>query len=263
MSDPRFEWLDARVGLDPKGAWRLPGPDDQPRPLAFFSRRILHFDPYYKIPIAHILSAGTRCAAEGLFGYAPAFEPGFATASYYSDQIPFPTDLLPFTLSGFAYREATWEPSLTLDGLKERICLRYFSPDAPKRFADDLIDLRQFSIDHAELLASFAKPRSWYDGRKLEPFSLKGERERVRAIADPKQRGVETERLKATVAKLAAVPVALDRMKEIESAITASEPASTPKTREGFTLIRRFINDTRALYSEAIPDPKLLSSPID
>jgi hypothetical protein len=263
MSDPRFEWLEVRVGLDPKRAWRLPGPDGQPRPLAFFSRQILHFDPYYKIPITHILSAGTRCAEEGLFGYAPAFEPGFATGSYYSDQIPFPTDILPFTLSGFAYREATWEPSLTLDGLKERICQRYFSPDAPKRFADDLIYLRQFSIDHAEVLASFAKPRSWYDGRKLEPFSLKGERERVRTIADPKQRGVETERLKATVAKLAAVPAALDRMKEIESAITASEPAATPKTRDGFTLIRRLINDTRVIYSEAIPDSKLLSSPID
>ena len=26
MSDPRFEWLDTRVGLDLKGPWRLPGP---------------------------------------------------------------------------------------------------------------------------------------------------------------------------------------------------------------------------------------------
>jgi hypothetical protein len=263
MRDPRFEWLEVRVGLDPQGAWRLPGPDGRPRPLAFFSRQILHFDPYYKIPIAQILSAGTRCAAEGLFGYAPAFEPGFASGSYYSEQIPFPTDLLPFTLTGFAYRETTWEPSLTLEGLKKRIGQRYFSPDAPQRFADDLMDLRQFSLDHAELLTSFARPRTLYHGRKMPPLSLKGERERVRAIADPKQRGVEAERLKATVAKLATALAALDRMKEIESAITASEPAATPKTRDGFALIRRFINDTRAICSEAVPDPKLLSSPID
>jgi hypothetical protein len=42
MSDPRFEWLDARVGLDLKGPWRLQGPGGTPHPIAFFSRQVAH-----------------------------------------------------------------------------------------------------------------------------------------------------------------------------------------------------------------------------
>ncbi|HKB37795.1 MAG TPA: hypothetical protein VKD72_15215, partial [Gemmataceae bacterium] len=121
MSDPRFEWLDTRVGLDLKGPWRLPGPGGRPHPLAFFSRRISHWDPFYKMSVDAVLTAARRSADEGLAGYVPAFEPGFGTGSYYFDQVPLPMNILPYCLTGFVYREATWDPSLTLDELKQRI----------------------------------------------------------------------------------------------------------------------------------------------
>ena len=44
-------------------------------------------------------------------------------------------NLLPYCLTGFVYREATWDPALTLEELKERIHHRYFSPAAPRRFS--------------------------------------------------------------------------------------------------------------------------------
>jgi len=76
---------------------------------------------------------------EGLAGYVAAFEPGFGTGSYYFDQVPLPMNFLPYCLTGFVYREVTWDPGLTLDELKQRILRRYFSPDAPERFVDDMI----------------------------------------------------------------------------------------------------------------------------
>lgn len=261
MSDPRFEWLDARVGLDLKGPWRLPGPGAVPHPLSFFGPRISHFDSFYRMPVGDLLTAARRCADEGLFGYTPAFEPGFGTASYYYDQIPLPTDILPYCLTGFVYREVTWEPGLTPDELTGRIRRRYFSPDAPKRCADDMIFLRQFSIDNWEALSLFAKPRYWYDGHKIDPLTLEGERRRIRAIPDENQRRQETERFRATLGKLAGVPAALDRMREIEAALDAAEPAASPKTREGFALLRRLIDDTKTIYRQAVPDPKALTMP--
>jgi len=263
MSDPRFEWLDVRVGLDLNGPWKLAGPGGVPHPLAFFSRRISHFDPFYKMPIANVLTAARRSADEGLFGYVPAFEPGFSTASYYRDQIPLPTDILPYCLTGFVYREVTWEPGLTLDQLKERIHRRYFSPDAPKRSVDDMIFLHQFSIDHSEVLTSFARPRYWFDGRKLDRLTVEGERKRIRSIADDTQRRQETERLRTTLAKLAGVRGELDRMKEIEAALDATDTGASPKTREGLALLRRLIEDTRTIYRQAVPDPKTLVVPAE
>jgi hypothetical protein len=263
MTDPRFEWLDVRVGLDPSRPWRLPGPGGIPCPLAFFSRQIARFDPFYRLPVGTVLTVARRSAEEGLFGYVPAFEPGFSSASYYQHQIPLPTDILPYCLTGFVYREATWEPGLTLPQLKERIHRRYFSPDAPKRYVEDMLFLHQFSIDHAEALTSFAGPRYGFDGRKLDRLTSNGERLRIRSIVDEAQRRREAERLRTTLNKLAAVSVALERMKAIEAAIDATDRGASPKTREGLAILRRMIDDTRTIYQQAVPDPKALASPSD
>ncbi len=263
LSDPRFEWLDARVGLDLGGPWRLPGPGGRPHPLAFFSRAIAHWDPFYKQPLDRILIAARRAADEGLSGYVPAFEPGFDTASYYSNEIPLPVDRLPYCLTGFAYREATWEPGLTFDELKRRVHRRCFSPDAPARFADDLVYLRQFSLDHASEIARFVRPRFGYGGERIERLTVEGERQRVRSIPDPKTRRVEADRLRKTLARLAGVRKDLDRMDTIEAALNQADPTATPKTREGLALLRRMIADTRQLYRQAVPDPKALEAPGD
>jgi hypothetical protein len=258
MSDPRFEWLDTRVSLDLKGPWRLPGPGGQPHPLAFFSRRISHWDPFYKLPVNDVLTAARRSADEGLAGYVPAFEPGFGTGSYYFDQIPLPMNILPYCLTGFIYREVTWDPGLTLAELKQRIHQRYFSPGTPKRFVDDMIYLQQFSFDHWQVISLYAKPRLGYSGEKIERLTVEGERKRVQGIPDAKQREAEAERLRMTFQKLAGVAEHLKRMDQIESAINREAPTATPKTREGFALLRRMIQDTRTLYKQAVPDPRRL-----
>ncbi|HJT78465.1 MAG TPA: hypothetical protein VJ739_14775, partial [Gemmataceae bacterium] len=259
MSDPRFEWLDARVGLDLEGPWRLPGPGGVPRPLAFFSPRIAHWDPFYKTPIDRVLAAARRSADEGLYGYVPAFEPGFGTGSYYYDEIPLPVNLLPYCLTGFVYREATWDPALTPDELRERIHRRYFSPEAPRRFVDDMIYLQQFSFDHWQEICLYAKPRFGYSGEEIPRLTVRGERKRVAAITDARKRQAEAERLRQSLRKLAGLAEDLKRMDRIEAALDAATPAATPKTREGFALLRRMIADTHKLYKEAVPDPRLLS----
>jgi hypothetical protein len=262
MSDPRFEWLDARVGLDPKGPWRLPGPGGEPRPLAFFSRKICHWDPFYRLPIHHILAVARRSADEGLYGYVPAFEPGFSSASYYADQIPLPVDLLPYCLTGFVYREATWEPTLSLEALKDRIHRRFFSPDAPRRFVEDLVYLQQFSFGHGWLISQFAKPRFGYGGEKIERLTVEGERKRVRAISNPREREAEAVSLRQTYAQLAGVAEHLRRMEAIEAALKKAAPGATPKTRESFALLQKMIDDTRTSYREAVPNPRALEERI-
>ena len=126
-----------------------------------------------------------------------------------------------------------------------------------------MIFLHQFSIDHWEALTSYARPRYWFDGRKLDRLTVEGERKRIRSIADDTQRRQETERLRTTLGKLAGVPGALDRMKEIEAALDATGPGATPRAREGLALLRRLIEDTRTIYRQAIPDPKALVMPAE
>jgi hypothetical protein len=261
MSDPRFEWLEVRIGLDLKARWSLPGPGGVPHPLAFFSRQISHFDPFYRMPINDVLTAARRCADEGLLGYVPAFEPGFGSGSYYGTEIPLPTNILPYCLTGFAYREATWEPGVSSDEFKARIFQRYFSPEAPKQLVDDMVFLHGFSIEYAELLGSYARPRYGFDGRKLDCLTVAGERRRIRSIADDKERQRETQRVQTAIQKLAAIPAALERMKAIETRCEALTPIASPKTRDGLALLHRLIDDTKTIYKEAVPDPKALVMP--
>src|SRR5439155_8888278 len=131
----------------------------------------------------------------------PAFEPGFGTGSYYFDQIPLPMNILPYCLSGFVYREVTWDPGLTFAELKQRIHQRYFSPETPKRFVNDMISLQQFSFDHWLEITRYAKPRFGYSGETIERLTIEGERKRVAAIADVKQREAEADQLRKTFQK--------------------------------------------------------------
>jgi hypothetical protein len=263
MNDPRFEWLDVRVGLDLSARWVLPGPGNVERPFAFFSRRISHWDPFYRLPIDRLWQASRRCADEGLFGYVAAFEPGFGSGSYYSDEIPFPVHLLPYCLTGLAYREVSWDPGITYEDLKRRVHRRYFSPEAPERFADDLIDLRQFSLDQGVEIGRYANPRLGYGGELLPQLTLDEERRRVCTIADEKSRKAQEEFLRNTIRKLAEVPAYLSRMDRIEAAMREATLGASPKTREGMAILQRMIDDTRRLYKKAVPDPKALTTPVE
>jgi hypothetical protein len=119
--------------------------------------------------------------------------------------------------------------------------------------------LQQFSFDHWRELCLFAKPRSGYQGEELARLTVDGERRRVQSIADANQRRAEAEKLKQVFAKLAAIGGEVGKLNEIESVLTQVDRHASPKTREGLSLLRRMIDDTRALYREAVPDPKALS----
>ena len=46
-------------------------------------------------------------------------------------------------LTGFAYREMSWEPTLGLDELKQRIRQKFFGNDASPQLVEELISLRE------------------------------------------------------------------------------------------------------------------------
>ena len=68
---------------------------------------------------------------------------------------------------------------------------------------------------------------------------------------------------RATLGKLIGATGALDRMTAIEAALDKVDPGANPKTREGLAIMRRMIDDTRKIYSLAVPDPRALAVPIE
>lgn len=261
MKDPRFEWLDTRVGLDLAAPWRLPAAGDQALPFSSFSRQISHWDQFYKRSAEELLTAARRTAEEGLAGYVPAFEPGFGSGSYYGDQIPLPMDILPYCLTGLVYREATWDPNLTLDQAEGRIQRRYSSDIGAREVARALLSDQQLSFAHWQELTQYARPRLWYDGSLLDRLTVAGELGRVRAVQDETARRAAAVQLLATFRGLQSVGEALSRMAARNDALLAKSEA-TPKDRDGFELLTRFLADTRELFAAAVPDAAELASAI-
>lgn len=266
MNDPRFDWLDVRVGLPGPGAGALPGPGGVRRPFSFFSPRIQHWDPFYALPVKAILSSALKTKEHGMNGYVPAFEPGpwVGSASYYGDVVPLPVDILPYCLTGLAYREGTWNPGIGLSEFRRIVHQRYFSPDAAERFADDMLYLHQFSLEHWNELRSYGKygtPKTAADGTRLEP-TIAGQLQRVQAISDEAQRRAEAAALLGVLRRFVEIDEELSRMSGIEAAMAAALPQASPKTREGFAILRRMIEDTRALYRESVPSRHALDQAI-
>ena len=266
MNDPRFEWLDTRVGLPGAAAGALPGPGGVPQPFNFFSQRMQHWDQFYTRPIQGILSSALRTTEHGLNGYIVAFEPGpwVGSSSYYGDEIPLPVDILPYCLMGLAYREATWNPGINLVDFRRVVHRRYFSSDAPARFAEDMLSLHQFSLHHwavLRLFGKYGKPKADADGKKLEP-TIAGQLQNIEAITDEKQKKAEAATLLAQLRELDALPAELTKLTEMERAMQDVLPHATAKTRAGFAILQRMIDDTRALYAEAVPSQAKLTDAI-
>ena len=95
------------------------------------------------------------------------------------------------------------------------------------------------------------------------PPTVAGERARVRAIADPAKHKAEAEQVGKTFGRLATIADDLRRMEGIEAAMKEATPGASPKTRDGFALMRRMIDDTRELYRKAVPEPKDLTAPLE
>src|SRR5678810_703590 len=99
-------------------------------------------DRWYNSPLDTLVSEANRAGRSDFYGLITSFEPGFASGSFYKS-IPFPTDLLPYVLTGFAYREMSWEPTLSLKELKQRVRQKFFGNDASPQLVEELLSLRE------------------------------------------------------------------------------------------------------------------------
>jgi hypothetical protein len=113
-----------------------------------------------------------------MHGYIMTFSPGFDSGSFYHD-IPFPTDLLPYVLTHFVYREATWQPA-DIDEMKSRVQRRFFGKDAPATCTQDLWALR-------EILRESSRKKIAPENRKLLD-AIQGRVAETRQSAGPKTR---------------------------------------------------------------------------
>ena len=79
---------------------------------------------------------------------------------------------------------------------------------------------------------------------------------------DADQRRQQNQAVSKELEKLAAVADGLKRMDSIGQAIQAATPTASAKTREGFAMLKKFMDDTRALYRLAVPEPSALAQAI-
>ncbi len=136
MGDEHYEWMEAR------GRWEFAGPEGKDLPAAHFSRRVMKWKQWYNLPLETLVKESNQAARSDFYGMITSFEPGFASGSFYKS-IPFPTDLLPYVLTGFACREMTWAPRLSLVELKQRARARFFGREAAPGLTDDFWALRE------------------------------------------------------------------------------------------------------------------------
>jgi hypothetical protein len=134
--DPRLEWMEARK------SWSFPGPTGEPQSPSFFSSKVMRWKEYHTAPLEDIVTEANRIGKEGMYGMILSFSPGFTSGSFYKD-IPFPTDILPYALTGFVYREATWNPHVTVEEMVDLTQKRFFGKEAPQNLAADLWKLRE------------------------------------------------------------------------------------------------------------------------
>lgn len=270
MSDPRFEWLDCRW------AWELPGPGGVKLPHAYFSHQVIHWGPFYSRSIAEMEQMCSRVAKDGLIGYVPAFEPGFATADYYSHEKPFAVDRVPYLVTGAAYRELTWEPALTDAELEQRLQARFFGREAPDGMGRDLRRLRDWIVENAPTITKFSQDWISYDTRRVPHQVLAEEVSKVEggdkvqsalggpaigtvAITDPAVRKAEAAKLLKTVAALKKMrDEGMPDLARIEQRMKQAGANAGPKTAETLALMKRAIDDSRANFRAAVPDPNAL-----
>jgi hypothetical protein len=137
LGDDHYEWMEAR------GRWEFAGPEGKDLPAAHFSRHVMKWKQWYAQPLEALVKEANHAAQSDFYGLITSFEPGYASGSFYQT-IPFPTDLLPYVLTGFAYREMAWEPTLSLAQLRQRVHARFFGSEAEPALTDDLWALREF-----------------------------------------------------------------------------------------------------------------------
>jgi hypothetical protein len=239
--DPRLEWMEVR------NRWTLPAMDGSYRPLTYFSNRASHWDPYYTLPPTSMQSVVQTTVNQGLYGYLPAYEPGFATASIYGDAvIPFPVDLIPYVLTQFYYREYTWNPGIDGTTLVDRAYRKFFTAEAPHGLTDDLLFLRDFNQAHYPVFTGVGLLGV------LRSPSLAGAVDLVWGNPQLANKQYWLNRLADEVRSLQTLAAGggdMVRIGQIEARIAAARPGASLRTKASLDLMQRAIDDIRNLLA--------------
>lgn len=207
FTDPRYHFVEVRQN------WALQDHDGVLKPLRELSPHMLHWDQYYALPLRDIGERARRIQEDGLEGYAVAFEPGFNTYSIYGRRIPYPVDLIPYRLTRFAYREFTWEPTLSWGGFRQRLLDHFFGQGANPELVDLTLTLWEF-MHGGPIRGTF------------------GELDR------PATGGADYGQMLKP------------RLAAIEARLNAIEPSLAPRGKQiGLPLVRRTIADLREAYA--------------
>jgi hypothetical protein len=204
--DPRYYFLEVRQN------WELQDATGVLKPLRELSANAMHWDQYYRLPLREIGEHARRIYEDQLAGYVVAFEPGFNSHSVFGHSIPYPVDAIPYRLTRFAYREFTWEPTLTWPAFRQRLLEHFFGADADPELTDLTLTLFEF-MRTGPITGSFRELTHPVDGsgygKMLKP-----------------------------------------RLAAIEQRLTQLEPKLGARAKaEGLPLLRRAIRDLRTGYS--------------
>jgi hypothetical protein len=204
--DPRYYFLEVRQN------WELQDHEGVLKPLRELSSNAMHWDQYYGLPLRDIGERAHRIWEDGLAGYVVAFEPGFNSHSVFGRSIPFPVDAIPYRLTRFAYREFTFDPSLSWAGFRQRLLESFFGDGANPELVDLTLTLFEF-MRSGPISGSFRELTHPVDGsgygKMLKP-----------------------------------------RLAAIEARLNGMEPSLGPRAKSiGLPLLRRAIADLRKGYS--------------
>jgi len=247
IQDSRVKWM---VVWE---AFNLPGPGNDRRPVPFFTRNGLHWDKPYWPNLQNVFDHARICAEQGYLGYSNAWEIGFASNDWYIHDVPYPVDIIPEVVTRLAFREACWAPEQSWDAFTERVHRYFFSREAPRQLAEDILWLRQYitAANH-----EFRSPME-FDTET----ALADEVRRVDQLEDRTEKASALERLSALVDILEETRAeALPRMIEIEARLAEIEPQASRKTLQTLAIMRRAIDDSRAVYATAVPDDATLDA---
>jgi hypothetical protein len=233
LNDPRLFWLVCRNN------WDFPAAEGTARPLRWFSGNMLQWTQYYRLSTAELGKWIHRTRDAGCVGFLPALEPGFCSASWYSDEVPYPVDRIPYVVTRFAYREHCWEPDMTTEEFRRRLSRRFFGPGATARLADDLLQL--FDLIRAESQNTALIP----DGKwtRHSTRRLLEEAERASPMANSLSAWT---RIQHRLESLASVGVRRHEMVEqMEQRLKQAMPALDPRGRRSVSLMLEALADTR------------------
>lgn len=229
FSDPRFQWLEVRNN------WTLPAADGRRRPLTWFSPNMISWSKPYCQTTDDVRRWLQKSERERTLGAAAAFEPGFHSASYYSGEVPFPVDAIPYAISRFAYRTYSWEPDLSPTVFRQRLHRKYFTAEIAPEMVDDILWLYDF-IRASSCVAANGTERGLV-ARNLSAL----EKTDFAALLPAKKTEHAGWLRKVTALSETAAP----RLKAIDARLAAQRPASA-RSKLGLAMIRRAVDDIRA-----------------